>query len=108
VLAGSYYRTLDRPYATDLMTDQHLGAGITWAMGEVPIVLVLAAILVQWFREDRREGLRIDRAVARSGHDEDLEQYNAYLARLAGSEDRRTEEGRAHEPFEGRRDRRTF
>ncbi len=88
VLAGSYYRTLDRPYATDLLADQHLGAGITWAMGEVPIVLVLAAILVQWFRDDRREGLRIDRAVARSGRDEDLEQYNAYLARLAEAEGR--------------------
>jgi cytochrome c oxidase assembly factor CtaG len=88
VLAGSYYRALDRPYATDLLADQHLGAGITWAMGEVPIVLVLAAILVQWFRDDRREGLRIDRAVARSGRDEDLEQYNAYLARLAEAEGR--------------------
>jgi putative copper resistance protein D len=77
-------------------------------MGEVPIVLVLAAILVQWIREDRREGLRMDRAVARAGRDEDLEQYNAYLARLAGSDGRRTDEGRAHEPFDGRRDRRTF
>jgi cytochrome c oxidase assembly factor CtaG/putative copper export protein len=85
VLAPAYYGTLDRPYATDLLADQHYGGALSWALGEVPIVLVVAAIFVQWFRSDRRESRRSDRQHDRqvaSGTDE-LSSYNAFLARLA-------------------------
>lgn len=60
-LAASYYQTLDRPYSTDLLADQHLGGGITWALGGVPILLVMAAVFVQWVRSDAREAARADR-----------------------------------------------
>ncbi len=78
VIAESYYRTLDRPYATDLLHDQYVGGGIAWAMGEVPLLLVVAAIFVQWFRSDTREAARSDRAADRDD-DAELEKYNAYL-----------------------------
>ncbi|WP_370619814.1 cytochrome c oxidase assembly protein [Mumia qirimensis] len=83
VVAEDFYTSLDRPYATDLLADQYLGGGIAWAMGEVPLVIVMAALFVQWFRSDSREAERHDRAAGRND-DADLAAYNAYLAQLAG------------------------
>jgi cytochrome c oxidase assembly factor CtaG/putative copper export protein len=77
LLAPDYYRGLRRPYWTDLLADQHLGGGIGWAMGELPILLVLAAVFVQWARSDAREASRFDRA-----NDDELDRYNARLAQL--------------------------
>ena len=78
LLAPDYYQRLDRPYWTDLLADQHLGGGIGWAMGELPILLVLGAVFVQWARSDAREATRFDRA-----NDDELARYNARLAQLA-------------------------
>ena len=80
LLAPDYYRRLHRPYWTDLLADQHLGGGIGWAMGELPILLVLGAVFVQWARSDAREASRFDRA-----NDDELDRYNARLAQLAGT-----------------------
>ncbi len=73
---------LDRPYRTDLLADQYLGGGMAWAMGEIPLVLVMVAIFVQWFRSDAREAKRVDRAEDRTD-DAALEAYNAHLRDLA-------------------------
>jgi cytochrome c oxidase assembly factor CtaG len=89
VLADSYYRGLHRGYATGLLADQHLGAGISWALGEVPILLVIAAIFVQWVRSDHREAQRVDRAAERTGRSSELDSYNDYLARLAEADSRK-------------------
>ncbi|MDQ3158124.1 MAG: bifunctional copper resistance protein CopD/cytochrome c oxidase assembly protein [Actinomycetota bacterium] len=81
IFAGEYWEFLHRPYQTDLLADQYLGGGIAWAMGEIPLLLVMGAIFVQWFKSDRRESRRFDRAESNSD-DHDLEAYNAYLASL--------------------------
>ncbi len=88
VIAESYYRALERPYATDLASDQYLGGGIAWAMGEIPLLLVVGAIFIQWFRSDSREATRSDRAADRDD-DAALEQYNAYLAAMQDDSTRR-------------------
>lgn len=88
IIAESYYQALERPYATDLAADQYLGGGIAWAMGEIPLLLVVGAIFVQWFRSDSREAKRSDRAAERDD-DAALEQYNAYLASLRDDAPRR-------------------
>ncbi|MFH8989915.1 cytochrome c oxidase assembly protein [Streptomyces sp. NPDC017940] len=67
----------------DALADQNAAGGIAWAFSEVPSVLVLLALLFQWYRSDQREGRRKDRAADRDG-DKELEAYNAYLASLAG------------------------
>jgi cytochrome c oxidase assembly factor CtaG/putative copper export protein len=85
VLAESYYGSLQRPYAQDLLADQHLGGGISWGLGELPIVLVLGVILVRWVRADDREARRRDRAADRAeetGAVDEHAAYNAYLASL--------------------------
>jgi cytochrome c oxidase assembly factor CtaG/putative copper export protein len=92
VLARSYFQALDRPYSTDLLGDQHLGGGIGWALGELPALLVLGAIFVQWTRTDAHEARRFDRDADRASRraatdgapvDDELSRYNAYLASLA-------------------------
>jgi putative copper resistance protein D len=82
ILAGDFYRSLRLSWHTDLIADQRLGGGIAWAAGEVPLIVVMIALLVQWRRSDRRVSTRLDRAADRDG-DADLEAYNAMLAGLA-------------------------
>ena len=88
VIAETYWTTLDRPFRTDLLDDQYLGGGISWAMGEIPLVLVLGALFVQWIRSDRREARRLDRAADRDD-DADLAAYNTYLQGLSDHGKRR-------------------
>ncbi len=87
VLAEDYYAVLARPYAMDLLADQHLGGSIGWALGEIPVVLVVIALFVQWVRADDREARRLDRrqdrATATGQGTDELGDYNAYLASLA-------------------------
>jgi putative copper resistance protein D len=87
VLAEDFYTVLQRPYATDLLADQHLGASAGWALAEIPMVIMMAVMFVQWMRSDAREARRSDRAQERAaatgiGYDE-LAEYNARLAKLA-------------------------
>jgi len=90
VIAAPYWTVIDRPYRTDLLADQYLGGGISWAMGEVPLVLVFGALFIQWIRADVREARRRDRAADRDG-DAELVAYNARLRELA-------EKGKRREP----------
>ncbi|MFI6157210.1 cytochrome c oxidase assembly protein [Kitasatospora sp. NPDC051170] len=69
------------PPGTDLLEDQKLAGGITWAFGEIPTAIVLIALVYQWMRSEQRQARRADRAEERSG-DAELEAYNAYLASL--------------------------
>ncbi|MEX3736650.1 cytochrome c oxidase assembly protein [Mycolicibacterium porcinum] len=82
VLGESFYRSLQLPWHTDLIGDQHLGGAIAWAAGEVPLVIVMLALLIQWRRSDQRTAKRLDRAADRDD-DADLAAYNAMLAEMA-------------------------
>ncbi|WP_137148991.1 cytochrome c oxidase assembly protein [Mycolicibacterium sp. CR10] len=89
VIAGDFYRSLQLSWHTDLLGDQRLGGGIAWAAGEVPLVVVLIALFIQWRRSDQRTATRLDRAADRD-HDEELAAYNNMLAELARRESRGT------------------
>ena len=93
VIGANYYRSLGLSWHTDLLGDQRLGGGIAWAAGELPLVIVMLALLVQWARSDKRTARRLDRAAELDG-DADLSAYNAMLAELA----RRETPGRSHQP----------
>jgi putative copper resistance protein D len=88
VLNEDFYRSLQLSWHTDLLGDQRLGGGIAWAAGEVPLVVVLIALLVQWRRTDQRTAKRLDRAADRDD-DADLAAYNRMLAELARRESHR-------------------
>ena len=78
LIDGGFYQLLDRPWATDLLSDQKAGAAIGWAMGEIPIIIALVATFIQWVRSDAREAKRADRR-----SNTDLAEYNAYLEQLS-------------------------
>ena len=82
VLGGSFYRSLHLSWHTDLLGDQRLGGGMAWAAGEIPLAVVMIALLMQWSRSDRRTARRLDRAADRDD-DAELVAYNAMLAELA-------------------------
>ncbi|KAB2971498.1 cytochrome c oxidase assembly protein [Streptomyces sp. SS1-1] len=65
----------------DALSDQGAAGGIAWAFSEIPSVLVLIALLFQWYGSEQRQARRKDRAADRDG-DKELEAYNAYLASL--------------------------
>ena len=84
-LDGTYFQSLHLSWVSDLIADQHLGGSIGWALGEIPILIALAATFIQWVREDKRETARIDRAADRAaamGLDDELTAYNKYLSEL--------------------------
>ena len=86
LLDQGYFLSLQTPWNSDLLADQHAGGSIAWAMGEIPILLALVATFIQWMRDDTRETKRIDRNEARlaaMGEPDELAQYNAYLSTLA-------------------------
>ncbi|GAA3368622.1 cytochrome c oxidase assembly protein [Streptomyces sannanensis] len=66
----------------DALTDQQAAGGIAWAFSEIPSVVVLIALVFQWYGSEQRQARRKDRAADRDG-DKELEAYNAYLASLA-------------------------
>ncbi|MFF7388173.1 cytochrome c oxidase assembly protein [Streptomyces scabiei] len=77
-------KTYENPPASlgiDALTDQNAAGGIAWAFSEIPSVLVLLALLFQWYNSEQRQARRTDRAADRDG-DKELEAYNAYLASL--------------------------
>ncbi|MEU3608882.1 cytochrome c oxidase assembly protein [Streptomyces sp. NPDC035033] len=65
----------------DALADQNAAGGIAWAFSEIPSVLVLIALVYQWYHSEQRQAVRKDRQADRDG-DKELEEYNAYLASL--------------------------
>ncbi|MFD3747306.1 cytochrome c oxidase assembly protein [Nocardia sp. NPDC058633] len=82
VLGDWFYRALGLGWNIDLLADQRNGGSFAWASGEVPLVVVMLALLIQWSRSDTRLAKRTDRAADRD-NDADLTAYNAMYAELA-------------------------
>jgi putative copper resistance protein D len=99
VIGRSYYSSLALPWVTDLLADQRLGGGLAWASGEVPLLIVIIALVVQWSRIDERSARRADRRAELDG-DADLAAYNAMLRQLAGGQGTGSARG-GHEPGPG-------
>ena len=60
LIAGGYYHALARPWGPSLATDQVLGGGILWILGDIVGVPFLAAQLIQMIREDEADAVQID------------------------------------------------
>ncbi|WP_227999179.1 cytochrome c oxidase assembly protein [Nocardia australiensis] len=82
VMGGWFFRSLALGWNNNLLDDQRTGGSLAWASGEVPLVVVMLALLVQWSRTDIKLAKRLDRAAERD-HDADLVAHNAMFAELA-------------------------
>ncbi|WP_197021778.1 cytochrome c oxidase assembly protein [Brevibacterium sp. VCM10] len=75
------------PWGIDPLDDQFVGGGIAWAFTEIPTLIMLGVLIIQWQRSDERLSRRIDRQAARDG-DAQLQAYNRYLAQLHAADQR--------------------
>ncbi|MGP4025343.1 cytochrome c oxidase assembly protein [Actinomadura sp. 3N407] len=88
-LARGWYASVDPPWGTTILHDQHTGGAIAWAFGEIPTFIVLIVLAFQWFFDDQRQARRLDRKADRAAgpggrpEDDELAAYNARLAKLA-------------------------
>jgi cytochrome c oxidase assembly factor CtaG len=60
LIAAPYYAALARPWGPNLRTDQVLGGGALWILGDLVGLPFLAAMLIQMIREDEAEAAEID------------------------------------------------
>ncbi len=60
LIAGGFYQALARPWGPSLRTDQVLGGGALWILGDLVGLPFLAAQFIQMLREDDREAIRVD------------------------------------------------
>ena len=81
-LAPEWYSIVRPPWMADLLADSLTGGQIAWALAEIPSVLVMVVIAIQWSRSDDRESKRDDRQADRDGNAQ-MNVYNEHLARLA-------------------------
>lgn len=82
-----WYSQVQPPWLTDLVADTRDAGGIAWGIAEIPTLLLVLAVSVQWARDDTREAKRRDRQVDRDG-DAELAAYNENLRRLAERDNR--------------------
>lgn len=80
-VGNGWYSLVRPPWIDNPLADTYAGGGVAWAVGEIPTLLLLVALAVQWARSDDRLAARLDRAADRTG-DAELAAYNAHLADL--------------------------
>jgi cytochrome c oxidase assembly factor CtaG/putative copper export protein len=85
-LAPEWYGIVRPPWVSDPLQDSLYGGQVAWGLSEIPTLLVMIVIAVQWSRSDDREAVRRDRQADRDG-DAELNAYNDRLARLARRDD---------------------
>jgi len=81
LLLADWYGAMGRPWGVDAITDQKVGGGIAWSIGEIPTVILAITVVVMWARSDSMLAKRLDRKADRDG-DADLVEYNDMLAKL--------------------------
>jgi putative copper resistance protein D len=82
-IGGPFYKFVGLPWLSSIGADQHLGGAIAWGSSELPVILVVIALVAQWARQDRRAASRADRHADADYADDDLDAYNAMLRELA-------------------------
>ena len=82
-VGDTFYRSVALPWLSDRLADQHVGGGIAWSLTELPVIIVIVALVTQWARQDRKVASRGDRHADSDYADDDLEAYNAMLRELA-------------------------
>ena len=88
IIGGEFYSQLyiELEWMTDPERDQWIGGAIAWGSSEIPILIVVGALLSQWSKQDRLTAKRTDRHNDEYD-DSDFDAYNAMLKQL--SQDRR-------------------
>jgi putative copper resistance protein D len=86
LLLPEWYGAMGRTWGATPLEDQHIGGAIAWGIGELPTAALTIIVSIQWFKSDQREARRLDRASDRGGN-QDIEDYNAMLSKLAKNDE---------------------
>jgi cytochrome c oxidase assembly factor CtaG len=78
LIGADWYHALARPWGPTLQTDQILGGGVLWILGDLVGLPFLAVQLIQLMREDESDAARIDA---------ELDARDADLVPAAGARD---------------------
>ena len=81
-LAVEWYGLVQPPWIADPLRDTLDAGQVAWGLSEIPTLIVLVVIAVQWARSDDREAVRMDRQADRDD-DAELRAYNERLAALS-------------------------
>ena len=81
LLLPDWFGAMGRTWGLPPLEDQQNGGAIAWAIGELPTIALAIIVSWQWFKSDRRDSVRLDRASDRSGN-KDLDSYNQMLDRI--------------------------
>ncbi len=81
-IAPEWYGVVQPPWITDPLRDTLEAGQVAWGLSEIPSLIVLIVIAVQWARSDDREATRLDRQADRDD-DAELRAYNERLAALS-------------------------
>ena len=81
-MAVEWYGIVRPEWVTDPLKDTLDGGQVAWGLSEIPSLIVLIVIAVQWSRSDDREATRTDRQADRDD-DAELRAYNERLAALS-------------------------
>ncbi|MFN8125508.1 MAG: cytochrome c oxidase assembly protein [Candidatus Nanopelagicales bacterium] len=86
-LGAEWFAGVQPPWLTDPVKDSADGGGIAWGIGEIPTLVVMIVVAVQWARSEDRAAKRHDRQAERDG-DAELAAYNARLAAISRQDER--------------------
>ena len=81
LLLPDWFGAMGRTWGLSPLEDQQQGGAIAWGIGELPTIVLAIIVSWQWFKSDRRDSVRLDRASNRSGN-QDLDSYNQMLDRI--------------------------
>lgn len=81
-IAPEWYGIVRPDWIADALQDSLDGGQVAWGVGEIPNLIVLIAIAVQWSRSDARDAVRLDRKADRD-EDAELRAYNDRLEALS-------------------------
>lgn len=95
LIGENFYRHLDQPWATDLERTQYIAGGVAWAGGEIPLLIVVIVLALQWAIQDNKDARRIDRRLD-SRADNEHAAYNDMLQRI-GNHDARVRQHSSNE-----------
>lgn len=81
LLLPDWFGAMGRTWGLSPLEDQQNGGAIAWGVGELPTIVLTIIVSVQWFKSDKKDSTRLDRASDRSGN-KDIEDYNEMLNRI--------------------------
>lgn len=65
LLGEQWYLSFERTWGPSLADDQYVAGGILWGAGDFVMLVIMAVLFVQWFRDSQREARREDRRLDR-------------------------------------------